>query len=258
MKVEDLQGFIKDGRLAWTMTTNYYKFYTMNMIASLREVAKVSWPLCVICCDDESFLFFRREGISCIAWKRGEQKGQKGIAAFGTQEFMKWNRIKIDILRWFCENSLTAGITKSLYVDGDIVFQRDPWPVLEDEWAGSSPALLFQCDCANDNEHSGCGNICSGVIACFHTRFDASKLYEMDEALWKEVNKQDQPYIGRRLVNLEIPYKNLSRRLFGNGHWQKSLKWKDDPTWILLHYNFRVGDTKKQAMKSYGHWRIPY
>ena len=260
MNSEDVQKFVKDGILTWTMTTNYYKFYTLNMITSLKEVAKVPWTLCVICCDDESFLFFRREGIPCIAWKRGGQKGQKAIAAFGTQEFMKWNRMKIDILQWFCQNALAAKAEKTLYVDGDIVFQRDPWPVLKEEFASSEKPLLFQCDCANDTEHEseGCGNICSGVIATLHTKFDNGKLYEIDEALWKEVDKQDQPYIGKGLVRLGIPYKTLGRRLFGNGHWQKSLKWKDDPTWILLHYNFRVGDTKKQAMRSYGHWRIPY
>ena len=258
MNSEELRAFVKEGEIVWTMTTNFYKYYTLNMIATLKEVAKVPWQLCVICCDDESFLFFRRQGIPSIAWKRGGQKGQRVIAAFGTQEFMKWNRMKIDILRWFCENYSGIGIEKSLYVDGDIVFQNDPWPMLNEIWLDKGPALLFQCDCANANEHEGCGNICSGVIATRHTHFDSSKIYEIDENLWKEVNKQDQPYIGRRLDNLGVPYKTLSRRLFGNGHWQKSLKWKNDATWVLLHYNYRVGDTKKQAMKTYGHWRIPY
>lgn len=255
MNAEGLRGFVKDGRIVWTMTTNSYKFYTLNMISSLREVAKVPWTLCVICCDDESFLFFRREGIPCVAWKGAPQKGQRIIASFGSLDFMKLNRIKIEILQWFVSIS---EIQKSLYVDGDIVFQHDPWPVLEDEWKSGSPSLLFQCDCANADEHSGCGNICSGVIATLHTKCDLGKLYEIEEVAWKEAEKQDQPYIGKRLLEFGIPYKTLTRRLFGNGHWQKSLQWKDDPTWILLHYNYRVGDTKKQAMRTYGHWRIPY
>jgi len=258
MNSEDVQKFTKDGRLVWTMTTNSYKYYTLNMITSLRR-ANVLWPLCIICCDDESFLFFRREGISCLSWKRGEQKGQRAVATFGSAEFMKWNRIKLNILDWFAKNAVAAGISKTLYVDGDIVFQGDPWPFLEQEWLlDGSPSLLFQCDCANAEEHKGCGVICSGVVACRHTDFDSGKLYEIDNTLWNEVQKQDQPYIAKRLIEFAVPYKTLARRPFGNGHWQKSLKWKDDPTWILLHYNFRVGDTKKQAMKSYGHWYIPY
>lgn len=258
MNSEEIRKFVKEGRLVWTMTTNSYKYYTLNMLTSLREKAKVTWPLCIICCDDESFSFFRREGMACVVWKRGEQRGQRAIAAFGTMEFMKWNRIKLNILDWFAKHALTMGISKSLYVDGDIVFQGDPWPVLEGVWMGGSPPLLFQCDCANADEHEGCGAICSGVIACRHTDFDSGKLYEIDEVVWKEVEKQDQLYIAKRLVQNEIAYKTLGRRQFGNGHWQRSLKWKGDPTWILLHYNYRVGDTKKQAMKEYSHWYIPY
>ena len=135
MNVADLKIFIREGRIVWTITTQFYKYYTLNMITSLRDMAKVPWTLCVICCDAKSFLFFRREGIPCVEWKSEEHMSQKGIAAFGSLDFMKVNRIKIDILQWFTKNSIAAGIQKSLYVDGDIVFQRDPWPVLEDMWS---------------------------------------------------------------------------------------------------------------------------
>jgi hypothetical protein len=174
---------------------------------------------------------------------------------------MKWNRIKLNILEWFVENAKSLGIDRSLYVDGDIVFQNDPWPVLKEVWSAGGAGLLFQCDCGNANDHSGCGYICSGCIATAHTEANTpsyTNLYQVEEELWAEVEKQDQPYIGKRLVALGVAYETLSRRIFGNGYWQKSLKWRGDPSWVLLHYNYRIGDTKKQAMKKYGHWRIPY
>jgi len=261
MNTGEVAKFVLEESLVWTMTTNSYKYYTLNMLKSIQEIARVPWKLCIICCDDESFLFFRREGIPCIPWKRGEQKGQTRIAGFGSQDFMKWNRIKLNILEWFAVNAKSLGIHSSLYIDGDIVFQNDPWPVLKGVWSAGGAGLLFQCDCANSDEHSGCGNICSGCIATLHKDENTpsyTKLYQVDEVLWREVEKQDQPYIEKRLEALGIAYETLPRRLFGNGHWQKSFKWKDDSSWILLHYNYRVGDTKKQAMRTYGHWRIPY
>jgi len=151
-----------------------------------------------------------------------------------------------------------------LYLDGDIVVQKDPWPVLEEEFAKGGEDLLFQCDCGNFDSHEGCGNICSGVISQRHAASSSSQgggevflLYSFDKDSWEAAEKQDQPYIQNRLRSLGIPYRTLRRDLWGNGHWQMSMKWKTTP-WILIHYNYRIGDTKKQAMRKYGHWIIPY
>ena len=242
MNKDTLSPFIKDNRIVWTMTTNAYKYYTLNLIASFPL------KLCVICCD-ESYGFFRREGIPCVYYDACI-KGQTSIACFGTENFAKWNRVKLDILQWFYQNSEALGIRESLYLDGDIVVRRDPWPTLEKEF--HTCPLLFQCDCVGGEDHEGCGNICSGVIA---ERYGTPHtIYEFDPEQWISSKKQDQPYIQGRL---HVPYKTLKRSLFGNGHWQMSERWRNDD-WILLHYNYRVGNTKKSAMKKYKHWFIPY
>lgn len=260
MDTTAVKRFIHEGRIVWTMTTNGYKTYTLNLIASLKEVAKVPWTLCVICCDAESLGYFRREGVPCVAYKASETRGQHQIAAFGTSDFAKWNRVKLELLKWFSTEAGGLGASKTLYVDGDIVVQKDVWPELERVWSaeGEGVDFLFQCDCFGDGDHENCGVICSGVIA---QRVGSwSQLYELElEGAdgWNACERQDQPYIGKRLKALGVPYRTLRRSQWGNGHWQKTLKWKDE-SWFLLHYNYRVGDTKKQAMKKYGHWRIPY
>jgi hypothetical protein len=252
----NVQPFLHNSRLTWTMTTNGYKFYTLNLIAWLREKARVPWTLCVICCDAESYSFFRREGIPCIAYQ-SQKSQQQRLATFGTSEFAKWNRIKLDLLHYFAENAKSLGITHTLYLDGDIVVQRDPWPVLEGAWV--SPDLLFQCDCIGSEDHSNCGVICSGVIAHRISDDSLARLYEFEQKGWDAAEKQDQPYIGARLKSLGIPYTTLARSLWGNGEWQKSGRWREEfPEWVLLHYNYRMGDTKKGAMRTFGHWRIPY
>lgn len=255
--MEGIRSFVHQGRLTWTMTTNGYKFYTLNLISWLRDVAKVPWQLCVICCDMESYSFFRREGYPCISFDKA--KGQLSRpASFGTTEFGSVVKKKLDIFLWLSQHAEDFGIKKSLFLDGDIVVQRDPWPVLEGLWEAGAKDLLFQCDCGNDEEHLGCGVACTGVVAQRHTGcVDISEIWRFNKEIWPSCENNDQAFVQKRLKTLEIPYGMLPRPEWGNGTWQKSLKWKNHD-WVLLHYNFRVGDTKKAAMKSYGHWRIPY
>jgi hypothetical protein len=253
--MESIGQFVKDGRLLWTMTTNGYKFYTVNLIWWLRNVAKVHWPFCVICCDRESYIYFRQEGIACIQYD-GKHMNQRKLASFETQEFGRIVIKKLEILHWISKNANKYGITKSLYIDGDIVVQRDPWPVLDGLWENGMKELAFQCDCSNDEEHIDCGVACTGVIAMKHT-YDASPIWQFHKETWLKSNNNDQAFVGYRLKELKVDYSTLPRPEWCNGTWQKSMKWKDH-NWVLLHYNYRVGDTKKAAMKEQGHWRIPY
>ena len=252
----NVQPFIKQGRIVWTMTTSAYKLYTLNLRKWLIEVAKVPWTLCIICCDQDSYTFCRRESVPCIFYKdQTIRKGQQGIAVFGSTEFKVWNRIKLDLLRWFAANALSLGIEWSLYLDGDIVVQQDPWPNLID----LSGNLFFQCDCGNVDPHDApapnCRNICSGVIATRHVSEMQADLYSYTPTLWKKSLEQDQPYIAERLKETRTSFQTLSRRLFGNGHWQQKGAWKEDD-WVLLHYNYRSGDTKKLAMRAAKHWLL--
>ena len=256
MNYEEIAPFVKEGKIAWTMTTNGYKFYTLNLIKSLREVAKVPWNLCVICFDIECFLFFRRERIPSVLWRKGG-KSQVIAAAFGTEDFSRLNKIKVELLLWF---SVCKEIRETMYIDGDIVIRRDPFVVLEDI-VGGAQKILFQCDCATMEDHSGCGNACTGFIVERKSPAGESllsKVYEFDSADWDSADKQDQPYVGNRMKKFGVPYDTLPRHLFGNGTWQKSGAWKKDSSWVLLHYNHRIGAGKKAAMKNDGHWRLPY
>jgi hypothetical protein len=130
--------------------------------------------------------------------------------------------------------------------------------VLKEEFAKGGEGLLFQCDCADDENHEGCGAICSGVIAMLRPTPEISELYTFDQVDWAKADSQDQRFIGSRLRSLGIPYRTLRRDWWGNGQWQMGLKWKGDPMWVLLHYNYRVGGTKKGAMRKFGHWILPY
>ena len=259
MDIQKLLPFVYEGTFTWTMTTNGYKFYTLNLVQWLKEVAKVPWNLCIICCDIESFLFFQREGVPCISIP-SERSGQKTMAVFGSDEFAKWNRMKLQIFDFLVR--FPGPIQEVLFLDGDIVVQKDPWPVLKEELslkAGCS--LAFQCDSSLSEAREGCECICSGVVymrpGALASLPDGAEIFRIEPEEWIAAERQDQPYIRSRLQKFGVTYEILSRRQFGNGAWQKTGAWKDGD-WTLLHYNYRMGDTKKAAMKTYGHWRIPY
>lgn len=254
MNPESIKSFVTvDGRCTWTMTTNGYKYYTLNLLVWLRDIAKVPWKFLIVCCDSESLAFFRREGIPCVGYKAQEQKGQQQISGFGTDSFAKWNRKKMELFQWFCgPEARSVNIRESLYLDGDIVVREDPWPVLSKVEGG----IVCQCDCVGQENHSDCGALCSGVVLLRHTKCNPD-VFQVVQEEWIAADRQDQPYIRNRIAKLGEPLRTLDRSLFGNGHWQMSKLWKTTP-WILLHYNYRVGDTKKAAMKVDGHWKIPY
>jgi hypothetical protein len=257
LPLESIKSFIQDGKLLWTMTTNGYKFYTWNLyLWCLSQTVKVK--LCILCADTESSLFFRREGIPHVLLQGVKGSGQVGVSTFGTTSFAVWNRMKIDLLREIAEKSGELGLTTSLFLDGDIVLRENPWPCLQAMFEATGATLLFQCDCFHDKDEHTCSAACSGVIACNHKQEQDKVrwLFTFVQEEWVAADKQDQPYIQRRLERPEAPSAGiLPRREFGNGAWQKSGKWKDD-TWILLHYNYRVGDTKKEAMRAAGHWKL--
>ncbi len=240
------------------MTTNGYKYYTWNLHVWCLS-SGIS--LCILCADTESSLFFRREGIPHILLEGAKQSKQLAVSPFGSADFARWNRVKLDLLKAFASSSREVGLRQSLYLDGDIVLQENPWPTLDICFRATGATLLFQCDCSHDKEHDAenpCSAACSGVIACDHT-MESEKvqwLYSFVSEEWLEASQQDQPYIQKRLERPEAPIAGiLPRREFGNGTWQKSGKWKED-SWILLHYNYRVGDTKKSAMRAAGHWKL--
>lgn len=252
----DIRRFVsKEGSFTWTMTTNGYKLYTLNLVSWLRTKANVSWTLCVICCDPESYEFFRREHVPCLFFAEKAEGGQHSMSVFGSASFARLNLKKLRLLDWIQKTSLSLGIRKSLYLDGDIVVAQDPWPLLDTIQRIRGGSLFFQCDCFHSDVHETCRSICSGCIVHYHENNEPFSLYKVETEPWKAAEMQDQPYIQTRLQTLAIPFDTLPRDSFGNGGWQKGGAWKTQP-WVLLHYNYRSGDSKKSAMKAAGHWLL--
>jgi len=238
--------------VVWTLTSNGYKYYTLNLLKSLQK-ARVPWTLTIICADKASYNFFKREGYTCSLWNGGAALDAMRMSLFGSRDFQKLNRIKLDILDSYWRN---PEIKQCVYLDGDIVVYKD---FLQDL---SGHDLAFQCDEYNPEVicNMRCPNVCTGMIAWRQSDLqnkwpDFFKVAPKDPS-WIE-KPEDQIWVNRQLRQTGIPYISLPRDLFPNGVFVRWLR-TDKRGARLLHYNYRVGEVKKGDMMRNGDWLIPY
>jgi lipopolysaccharide biosynthesis glycosyltransferase len=246
--------YIKDGFLAWTLTSNGYKYLTWNFVNKWR-VAAPNHPICVVCADKPSYQFLQREGISCILYDNALSDFGPQIVPFGSKQFSTLNRLKLKLLDIFAND---ANITSCLYIDGDIIVYKDIVQDIKERlkefpfWA-QCDEKEFDC-----NSPEGCLNLCSGLIAWSHGA-DKGVFKITDETIWSS-KPEDQVWFNYALKKDAVKCLSLPRDLYPNGarvtktHTNLDLKHQA----ICLHYNYRVGDSKKSDMKRFGDWTLPY
>ena len=247
--------FIKDDFLVWTMTTNGYKYFTLNLVESLKK-AKVSWNLMIVCVDRESYNFMMGMNIPCVFYKPempilvGTEPSQ-----FGSQTFMTFNKIKLDLIEKI-RLEAPDSVKYITYMDGDIIVFKDFMPHIKQKFLDlSNNILLFQNDDLYGVPNTR-ANGCTGFFTLKRTTLDKSPFFVDDLKLWKEV-REDQVWVNNKIVEFGLPFNYLERDLFPNGPYVKNGAWrKCDP--YLIHYNYIVGTDKKNYMKRLKHWFIIY
>lgn len=250
--MKNIENKIKNGSLVFTMTTNGYKYLTLNLYKSIERL-KVPWQLVVIACDKESYNFFKREVIPVELYTKATSTNEIGIAKWGTPQFQKYNYIKLDILNTFAKNEK---IQNCVYIDGDIVVYKDFLSDIVARLDAKPETLLFQCDEKEPTgcSENGCPNCCTGFIAWRHGAdkgiFDTS-----DAKKWKE-RHDDQCWVNNEIKEKMLPFETLPRNLYPNGSYIPLINTLPDA--FLLHFNYRVGNTKVMEMKKLGQWLIPY
>jgi len=240
---------IEDSKtLVWTLTSHGYQFLTHNLYKMISKCAK--WRLCIICADDASYQYMRREGIPAI--KSTIQLPDFGlqISPFGSGNFQRLNLLKLRIL----DSLVKDGRIKScIYMDGDIAVYRDFVPNILERL--EKDKLLFQCDEQKRSILCGeydCPTPCTGFIAWYHG--SDGGIFEMnDREEWLK-KPEDQVWVGKRLRALGLQYKALDRNLYPNGTFVSQEGIREDA--YILHYNYRVGNVKVADMKKFGDWHL--
>jgi hypothetical protein len=218
-----------------TVTNQGYLDYTRNMILSLQKLEIYNLKVYCIgqkCYDD---LGYENKEILDIDAPDDFQTFRKG----------EWNKIMFSKFHAI-SNELEKG-NNVLFSDGDIVFldarfQRDVRNRLDDN------DILFQNDKQNDLDDS---QLCCGFmyIKCNDNN---KKLFDPRQGCHFEC---DQIYINQIKDNLN--YNKLPLKRYPNGcYFGQSLGLGRDLNPYMIHFNYIVGDKKKEVMKKLNYWYI--
>jgi hypothetical protein len=249
--------YIKNGILAWTLTSNGYKYLTWNFVLHWRR-AVPGQPMLVVCADKASYQFLNREGISCVMAQNILPDYGPQVVPFGSRQFSILNKMKLNLLDTFAQD---AAIQHCIYLDGDIVVYKN---IVEYLLQGFSEGRTFQVQCDEQKhecskaENVFCPNFCTGIIAFSHGA-DVGCFKITDAVRWSD-KPEDQVWVNASTMLLGVSISILPRDLFPNG--ARASLTMGDPVLkekaMLLHYNYRVGDSKKSDMKRFGDWLLPY
>jgi hypothetical protein len=248
--------FLHNGTLVWTMTTNGYKYITLNLIKSI-ERTKAPWRLVIVAADKESYLFFKREGYPTLQYTNATHTNENAISRWGSPQFQKYNFIKLYCLNAFAKN---PAIKNCIYMDGDIVVYKDFLQDILSRLTAKPSTILIQCDekepvvCAGAKEGEHCPNCCTGFIAWAHGA-DQGIFSVSDRTKWSE-HPDDQLWVNTQFREKQISRETLPRNLYPNGAYIPLIS--TIPEAFLLHFNWRVGATKIQEIKRLNQWLIPY
>lgn len=249
----NIKSYIKDNFLVWTMTSNGYKYYTLNLYESLKK-ANVSFKLMIICIDIESYKFLLTMNVDCI-YHTIDKISSKELGIYGSELFMSMNKIKLDLMEYIRSQPISE-LKYIIYMDGDIVVLKDFLPYLKEKFETNLDTLLF---IQNDHKYMSdktYTNGCTGFF-CFRNVLIEKSPFLIDSLEQWKIIREDQVWVNKKLDEYSIKYEYLDRELFPNGVYTVDNRLKSINPYII-HFNYMVGNTKKQRMKSLKYWYLIY
>ena len=254
----NIDEYIYDNYIIWTMTSDGYTDITHNLYKSL-EKANIPWKLLNICVDDESFKYFNDKKMPCIRYNNNINTKKGELSKYGSDDFMSFNRIKLDLLHYFSKNSIDK-IKYVVYIDGDIIVSKDFIPYLQQLYQNEPNNYFYlQCDEQGKVTSTTCSNLCTGFISFKKEKIFKSPFNVYDEEKWKSI-REDQPWVNIHLKEYKIPTLSLDQDLFPNGTYiegnTSGIINKLNNDRYILHYNWLVGNEKIQKMKENNNWYL--
>ncbi len=239
--------YIQNGFFAWTLTSHGYIDMTHNFWLHWKN-ANCSAPLCIICADQPSYTELTKKGIPCILMNNPIEDFGPNMLLFERQNADKIYKTKLKLLNIFAKDSK---IQKCLYIDGDISIYKDIITDLE-----GLTGLWAQCDESVWN-CSNCENRCTGLL--FWTHSSDKDIFNIhDEQQWNKY-PADQVWFNTKVRTHNIHVNILPRDKYPNGALLNNVdifQLKNNA--VCIHYNYRVGNSKKDDMKRFGDWLLPY
>ena len=133
-----------------TLTNHGYLLYTLNMLKSLKPFGLKQ--ILIVTIDTKSYNILKRMGYNTVCIHNTELST---FCPWNTKGYDKICYYKLELIHQIL--SLNKNI---LLIDGDIVFQKDPRPDIE-EWGQSDEDIWIQNDSVDDDDTH---NMCTGYM----------------------------------------------------------------------------------------------
>jgi len=223
-----------------TLTNEGYIDYTENLLNSIIQ-NKCNIDLNIYTLDDKSFNHFK-DKVNTIPLGTVDNN----ITKFTHQTDDNFGHLMLSKFEAIHEALTSQEIV--VYLDGDIVVKKSFEEFILQNLKDRD--ILFQ----NDKRPSKPNEIklCAGFM-CINSNKKMINFFEPTEKVAKKFLKygtHDQAYINRN--KSKFKYGVLPLESFPNGPYYYANVGNFEPH--LIHFNFLIGDVKKDKMKEYGEW----
>lgn len=235
-----------------TLTNDGYIHYTQNLLVSMKRLG-IETIITIYCLGGKSYNFFKSEyprnkviSLDCDESVKvyTEYRAIQNKDIIGKRKWAKLTSYKFAAIN----KELRRG-NDVIFVDGDIVFEKDPIPILKNLVKTNPNTELFvQNDSPKETDRK-C--MCTGF---FWLKSNPNSISITD---FKTINKDldefqnDQQYLRKFSSRIRHDYLDLS--VFPNGKHYRDSKPKNP---YIIHFNYDVGIQKLQRMKNYKKWYL--
>lgn len=225
-----------------TLTNDGYIEYTENLLISLRNVGIND--LNIYCVGQKSYNYFNNKGVLANKINTNIISSANKFQNWRTKNFNKLMFYKLKLIHETLKSN-----EQILYIDGDIVFLKN---TLEEIKNSKNYDLVGQFDF---NPTSDVKTLCAGFMM-INSNEKTLNLFDPKKVPKKLLNRKfhfdDQKYINRNINNVKYNFFDLEN--YPNGaYFYKNYK-NLNPA--IIHFNYIVGEKKKQKMKEMGYWYL--
>lgn len=251
--------------ILWITLINYgYIDYAKNFLKSM-ELSNVSFKLLIYCLDNETIEELKSyKNCICINadvfMRRRQKKAEKRLVCWKEQEYKELVFLKLDAMLYSLHRGRAINIKSVGYIDTDIVLVSDPTAIMTNIMNENPNISVFaQCDesgpwCSN---RTNCPVFCSGVIL-FRNIPELYKYFVYDDSHIK-ICSGDQDYLYKMFKKFNVPVLTIEKHIFLNGSYfgiNKITPCILPKSACLVHFNYRIGNAKKDKMKEHNMWYI--
>jgi hypothetical protein len=229
-----------------SLTNDGYMDYTLNCIESLKRINYDIKNLTCYCIGDKCYN--RIKDIGCNVENISDEN--KNMVEYGSKNWGNVLKYKSYIIQLNLNQNDYVCIT-----DGDIVYEKNGFieDCLEKIQNEKLDMICQSGDKIKEHNKNYNNSICCGFMFIKSNNI-TKKLFDYKNLIISD-NWKEQPYIINRIKKLNIKVKTLDPILYPNGSIYYRFN-KEIKSPYLIHFNWVIGDKKKEMMKKYNKWYI--